>query len=197
MADIGYARVSTHSQKEDTQIDDLTAAGCERIFVDKGVSGKHAKRPELDKALEALQPGDNLVITRLSRAMRSLKHLLALSDDLDERGCGLKVLKQKIDTTTPQGRLTFHILASVDEFLRELIVEGTLEGLASARSRGNVGGRKRALNYSQREHVRRLVAESAAKRARGEKGDSYLDIAQLFGTSKRTILRITQMKEAA
>ena len=91
MAKIGYARVSTRSQKDDSQVDDLTVYGCDKIFTDT-VSGKLAARPELDKALAYLRAGDVLVITRLSRAMRSLKHLLALADELRERGIDLVVL---------------------------------------------------------------------------------------------------------
>ena len=102
MAKIGYARVSTRGQNDDSQIDELTAYGCEKIFTDTS-SGKNAARPELDKALAYLRKGDVLVITRLSRAMRSLKHLLALAGELRERGAGLVVLKQQIDTTPPRG----------------------------------------------------------------------------------------------
>src|SRR2546421_10510794 len=112
MAKIGYARVSTRSQNDDTQADDLTACGCDKIFTDTA-PGKHAARPELDKALAYLREGDVLVITRLSRAMRSLKHLLALADELRGRGAGLVVLKQQIDTPTPPGRLLSHILAPI------------------------------------------------------------------------------------
>ena len=97
MAKIGYARVSTRGQNDDSQVDDLTAYGCEKIFTDTA-SGKLAARPELDKALAYLRAGDVLVITRLSRAMRSLKHLLAFAEELRERGAGLVVLKQQIDT---------------------------------------------------------------------------------------------------
>jgi DNA invertase Pin-like site-specific DNA recombinase len=106
MAKIGYARVSTRGQKDDSQVDDLTAYGCDKIFIDTA-SGKLAARPELDNALAYLREGDVFVITRLSRAMRSLKHLLALADELRERGAGLVVLKQQIDTTTPTGRLVY------------------------------------------------------------------------------------------
>ncbi len=141
MAKIGYARVSTRSQNDDSQVDDLTAYGCEKIFTDTA-SGKNAARPELDNALAYLREGDVFVITRLSRAMRSLKHLLTLADELRGRGVGLVVLKQQIDTTTPQGRLVFHLLGAIDEFQRELIVEGTREGLAAARARGRTGGKR-------------------------------------------------------
>jgi DNA invertase Pin-like site-specific DNA recombinase len=141
MAKIGYARVSTRSQKDDSQVDDLAAYGCDKIFTDK-VSGKVAARPELGKALAYLRGGDVFVITRLSRAMRSLKHLLALAGELRERGVSLVVLRQHIDTTTPAGRLVFHVLGAIDELQRELIIEGTREGLDAARARGRTGGRK-------------------------------------------------------
>jgi len=118
MARIGYARVSTRAQNDDSQLDDLAAAGCDRVFVDHGISGKHASRPELDRCLAYLREGDTLVITRLSRAMRSLRHLLDLAAQLQERGVGLVVLKQDIDTTSATGRLVFHILAAIDEWQR-------------------------------------------------------------------------------
>ena len=113
-----------------------------------------------------------LVITRLSRAMRSLKHLLALADELRERGAGLVVLKQQIDTTTPQGRLVFHLLGAIDEFQRELIVEGTREGLAAARARGRTGGRRPKLDARQAATVRRHRPgwEKAAHRRRDRRG---------------------------
>ena len=104
MAKIGYARVSTKNQCDDSQVDELTAYGCDKLFIDHGVSGKHAARPELDAALEYMRQGDVLVITRLSRAMRSLKHLLALAEELRERGIGLVVLKQQSTRPHP-GRL--------------------------------------------------------------------------------------------
>jgi DNA invertase Pin-like site-specific DNA recombinase len=188
MAKIGYARVSTRSQSDDSQVDELTAYGVDRLFVDKGVSGKHASRPELDKALAYLRDGDVLVITRLSRAMRSLKHLLELKDMLTERGVGLVVLKQGIDTTTPQGRLVFHLLGALDEFQRELIVEGTLEGLAAARARGRTGGRKRKLSDSQIKHARQLYADGT---------HTVADIANLFGVSRQTIYRALEPEAVA
>lgn len=180
MARIGYARVSTKGQNDDSQVDDLTAYGVDKLFVDHGVSGKHANRPELDKALAYLRPGDVFVITRMSRAMRSLKDMLALVDDLGKRGIDLVVLKQNIDTTTPTSRLVFHILASLDEFQRELIVEGTLEGLAAARSRGKTGGRKPKLTDSQVKHARQLYDA-------GE--HTVAQIAALLGVSRQTVYR--------
>lgn len=195
MAKIGYARVSTHGQNDDSQVDDLTAYGVDKLFVDHGVSGKHASRPELDKALAYMREGDVLVITRLSRAMRSLHHLLDLvngtkandyEDGLKARGIGLVVIKQGIDTTTPQGRLVFHILASIDEFERELIVEGTREGLAAARARGRVGGRKAKLGRRQIELARAMYAETGED---GKRRHTVADIAAEFGVSRQTVYR--------
>lgn len=187
MAKIGYARVSTHSQKEDSQVDELKAAGCEKIFVDKA-SGKLAQRPELDACREYLRPGDVLVITRLSRAMRSLKHMLNLTAELQDRGVGLKVLKQDIDTTTPTGRLVFHILAAIDEFQRELIVEGTVEGLAAARARGRKGGRKPKLTPDQ---------QAVAWDLYQAREKTVAQIAALFGVHEVTMHRhLAAMREA-
>jgi DNA invertase Pin-like site-specific DNA recombinase len=182
MARIGYARVSTHSQKEDSQVDELNAYGCEKIFVDKA-SGKEAKRPQLDTCLAYLRKGDVLVITRLSRAMRSLKHLLALAEQLRERGIDLVVLKQQIDTTSPTGRLVYHILGAIDEFSRELIVEGTNEGLAAARARGRKGGRPRKLSEAQAAHARELY---------DTRRYTVADIAKLLGVSRGTIYSILE-----
>ena len=180
MAKIGYARVSTKGQNDDSQVDELSAYGVDKLFIDKGVSGKHASRPELDKALAYLREGDVLVITRMSRAMRSLKHMIELAEDLRSRGIDLVVLKQNIDTTSPQGRFVFHIFAAMDELQRELIVEGTVEGLAAARARGRTGGRKPSLSASQLKHARQLYADGKA---------TVAEIAALFGVSRQTIYR--------
>jgi hypothetical protein len=110
------------------------------------VSGKHAARPELSNCLAYLRSGDTLAIIRLSRAMRSLEHMIELADDLHERGIDLMVLKQQIDTTTLQGRLVFHVMAALEQFTSELIVEGTVEGLAATKARGKLGGREPVLH---------------------------------------------------
>jgi DNA invertase Pin-like site-specific DNA recombinase len=183
MAKIGYARVSTHSQKEDSQVDELTAYGCGKIFTDKA-SGKDASRPELDRCLAYLREGDVLVITRLSRAMRSLKHLLQLADQLRERGTGLVVLKQQIDTTTPTGRLVFHLLGAIDEFQRELIIEGTREGLDSARARGRTGGRKPKLDPKKVATVQRMYQ---AKGPDGRRLHTVTEIAAAVGVHRTTV----------
>jgi DNA invertase Pin-like site-specific DNA recombinase len=184
MGKIGYARVSTHAQREDSQVDELTAYGCDKIFTDK-VTGKLAERPELDKALAYLREGDVFVITRLSRAMRSLKHLIQLAEDLRDRGVGLVVLKQSIDTTTPTGRLVFHVLGAIDEFQRELIIEGTREGLAAARARGRNGGRRPKLTSAQIRHARALYAETGDD---GKRRYTVAEIAGLLGGVSRTTI---------
>ena len=175
--------MSTRSQKDDSQIDELTGYGCGKIFTDTA-SGKLADRPELDKALACLREGDVLVITRLSRAMRSLKHLLALAGELRERGVGLVVLKQQIDTTTPGGRLVFHILGAIDEFQRELIIEGTREGLAAARARGRTGGRKPKLSAAKAATVRRMYQATGPD---GKRLHTVTEIAQTAGIHRTTV----------
>jgi DNA invertase Pin-like site-specific DNA recombinase len=183
MAKIGYARVSTRSQNDDSQIDELTGYGCDKIFTDTA-SGKLAARPELDKALDWLRAGDVLVITRLSRAMRSLKHLLALADELRERGIDLVVLRQHIDTTTPTGRLVFHVLGAIDEFQRELIIEGTREGLEAARARGRTGGRKPKLSAAKAATVRRMYQAAGPD---GKRLHTVAEIAQTAGVHRTTV----------
>src|SRR5260370_28088044 len=184
MALVGYARVSTRSQNDDSQLDELNAAGCERIFTDKGVAGKLAKRPEWDACLDYLREVDVLVITRLSRAMRSLKQLLGVAAALSERGIGLKVLKQPVDTTTKEGRMIFAILGAIDEFQRELIVEGTKEGLAAAKARGRKGGRKPALSPS--------AAKQAVKLYDQGNGMNVVDIAAMLKVSRATVYRAVE-----
>ena len=186
MSKIGYARVSTRSQNDDSQVDELKAAGCEKIFTEQGVSGKLASRPELDACLAYLRSGDILVITRLSRAMRSLRHLLDMAADLKERGIGLKVLKQDINTDTSGGRLIFHIMAAIDEFQRELIVEGTLEGLAAARARGRKGGGQPKLKPAQKARARELYDMTGPD---GKRAHTVAEIGNMLGVSRQTIYR--------
>lgn len=169
MAKIGYARVSTRDQNPDAQVDALREAGCTRIFTDRA-SGKLARRPELDKALDYVRAGDQLVVTKLDRLGRSVRHLIDLVSDLGERGVDLRVLHQGIDTTTPAGRLFFHLVGAFAEFERDLISERTHEGLDAARARGRAGGRparmtpqKAALArqlYDTREHTVAAIART-------------------------------------
>ena len=136
----GYARVSTRDQNLNLQIDDLLANGCEKIFQET-VSGANVARPELNRLLEQVRSGDVIIIWKLDRLGRSLKHLVTLISELMERGVGLKSLNDPIDTTSSQGRLVFNIFASLAEFERDVIIERTQAGLKAARARGRKGGR--------------------------------------------------------
>ncbi|MET7870862.1 recombinase family protein [Streptomyces cyaneofuscatus] len=142
---IGYARVSTAGQKLDRQIDALTLAGCRRIFPEQK-SGKNDLRPELKACHAFLQAGDTLVVPFLDRYGRSLQDLVTMVAELRTRQIGFTSLHEKLDTMTPGGRLIFHVFAALAEFIRELIVQGTNEGLAAARARGRVGGRPSVVN---------------------------------------------------
>lgn len=158
MAKIGYARVSTHLQNTDTQVERLKADGCTRVYVDHGASGAKASRPEWDKCLDRLEAGDTLVAVKLDRVGRSVRNLIDVSQDLDARGVSLKMLDQPIDTTTSMGRLFFTIIAAIAEFERELIRERTVDGLKATKARGRQGGRKPRLSAQQVEYVRHLRA---------------------------------------
>lgn len=175
----GYARVSTDDQNLEAQIDALNDAGAERIFTDK-ISGTKRTRPELDQLLDQLRPGDTIMVTKYDRLARSLKDLLELVDLIKEKKAGFKSLSEDIDTTTPAGTLIFHVFASIAQFERERIAERTREGLAAARKRGRVGGRRPSLTPEQKEEVRRL---------RDEQGEPLAKIARIFDVSTRTVQR--------
>jgi DNA invertase Pin-like site-specific DNA recombinase len=177
----GYARVSTREQNPDSQQDKLEAAGIDPgdIVIEK-ISGKLASRPRLDELLGRLEPGDQVVVTRLRRIGRNHQHLLDLSAWFDEHGVDFIVLEQGIDTTTPIGRLFFRFLAALAEFDREAIVEGTLEGLASARARGRTGGRPPKLTQLQRDQAQLLY----------DAGELTVEeIAGLFNVRRSTMYR--------
>jgi DNA invertase Pin-like site-specific DNA recombinase len=182
---IGYGRVSTRDQNPDAQQDALNAAGCDRIYVDKA-SGKLASRPELDKALDAAREGDEFVITKLDRLGRSLKNLIELSERLRDGGVNLVVLDQSIDTSTPMGRMFFHILGAIAEFERALTVERTRDGLAAARARGRVGGRKKALRPRQAKLAQQMYDEVGED---GKRKHTVRDIAAELGVARTTIYR--------
>lgn len=138
---IGYERVSTSEQSLTPQNDRLKKAGCEKIFSDV-VSGAKADRPGLEEALEYLREGDVLVVVKLDRLGRTLKHLITTIEGLNKRGIGFKSLTEGIDTTTSTGKLMFHVIGAIAEFERDLIRERTRAGLESARARGRKGGRR-------------------------------------------------------
>jgi DNA invertase Pin-like site-specific DNA recombinase len=146
---IGYARVSTHEQNLDLQRDALKAAGCGKIIEDTASGGK-VQRDGLDRARELLRKGDVLVVWRLDRLGRSLRHLIELMTELEGQGIGFQSITESIDTTSPGGKLVFHIFGALAEFERNLIRERTKAGLEAARARGRKGGRPKSLNAQQR-----------------------------------------------
>lgn len=141
---IGYARVSTREQNLNMQVIALEEDGCQKIY-EEVISGAKAERPILDNVLKQLREGDVLVVWKLDRLGRSLKHLVELIQWFMLNKVGLKSLNDPIDTTTPQGRLIFNIFASLAEFERDLIRNRTQAGLSAARARGRKGGRPRGI----------------------------------------------------
>ena len=177
---IGYARVSTKEQSLDLQVDALRKVGCEKVYREV-VSGAKAERPVLDALLRELRPADVLVIWKLDRLGRSLRHLVELAATLLERDVGLKSLSDPVDTTTPQGRLTFNLFASLAEFEKDLIRERTQAGLSAARARGRKGGRPKGLP-PQAERT-----AYAAETLYREQRLSVREIAEELGISKSTL----------
>jgi len=175
----GYARVSTQEQNLDAQLEALSRAGAERVFSEK-ISGKDTKRPELQALMSQLRRGDVVTVTKYDRLSRSLPDLLRIVSEIEEQGADFRSLAEQIDTTTPAGRLAFHVFASIAQFERERIVERTKEGLAAARKRGRIGGRPNALSFEQRDEVRKL---------RDHERRSIAELARLFRVSPNTIRR--------
>ncbi len=175
----GYSRVSTLDQNADLQIDALTKAGCDRIFTDV-VSGAAESLPQLDNLLSHLRSGDTLVVWKLDRLGRTLKHLINLVDSLKQRDIGFKSLSEGLDTTTPGGKLVFHIFGAIAEFERDLIRERTKAGLVAARARGRLGGRPR-------KHSDKVIA--AAKTMTETSNDTIKDICIELGISRTTYYR--------
>jgi len=153
----GYARVSTKEQNLSLQVDALKKEGCQQIYQEK-MSGAKADRPELAKLIAQLRQGDIIIILKLDRLGRSLRNLVDIVNEIQDRGAGLKSLNDSIDTTTPHGKLTFHLFASLAEFKRDIIRERTLAGLAAARARGRKGGRPKGL--SKEAQNKAIIAET-------------------------------------
>jgi DNA invertase Pin-like site-specific DNA recombinase len=175
----GYARVSTTDQKPDHQIDALLRAGVNRDNIHLDVaSGAKASRPELDLVLKLLRAGDTLKVTRLDRLSRSVLHLVTLGAELRQRDVGLHVLEQGIDTATAEGRAMFGMLSVLAELQRELIVANTNDGLAAARARGRVGGRRPRLTTDQAALAQELY-DARVK--------TVQQIADLFGVPRSTV----------
>jgi DNA invertase Pin-like site-specific DNA recombinase len=182
---IGYARVSTHDQTLSLQKDALEKAGCDRIFTDT-VSGTKAERQGLTEALSHLRVGDTLVVWRLDRLGRSLRHLIDTITELHERGVGFKSLQENIDTTTSGGKLVFHIFGALAEFEREIIRERTRAGLVAARSRGRSGGRPKALTAKEVQMLRNMAADKSL---------SVSDICKTLGIGRTTFYRYVKAGE--
>lgn len=177
---IGYARVSTPDQSFDLQIDALEKAGCERIYREI-VSGAKTQRPVLSELLRNIRSGDVVVIWKLDRLGRSLRELVELANELLQRKIGLQSVNDPIDTTTPQGRLSFNLFASLAEFERDLIRERTQAGLSAARARGRRGGRPKGLSQ-EAEHTAYAAASLYQERTL-----SVQQIADRLGISKSTL----------
>ncbi|PQA86033.1 recombinase family protein [Hyphococcus luteus] len=146
---VGYARVSTIDQNLNLQLDALKRAGCATVYQDEGVSGAKAKRPGLSKALRRLKKGDVLVVWRLDRLGRSMRHLIELTTMFEAKGVGFRSLSDAIDTSTATGKLFFHVTGAFAEFERNLISERTKAGMAAAKARGVKMGRPRKLTRQQ------------------------------------------------
>lgn len=174
---IGYARVSTADQNLDLQRDALQKAGCEKI-IDDTASGKLRNRVGFDQVRELLRAGDVLVVWRLDRLGRSLQHLIELMAELERQGIGFQSLQESIDTTTPGGRLVFHIFGALAEFERNLIRERTNAGLAAARARGRRGGRPKSLDPAQKAMAIDLYQQ---------RKHSVAEICRTVGISKPTL----------
>lgn len=176
---VGYARVSTQDQNLELQNDALTKAGCDRILTEV-IGGSRTERTGLKEALDILRSGDTLVVWRLDRLGRSLKHLIDIVNQLRERDIGFRSLQESIDTTTSGGKLVFHMFGALAEFERDVIRERTQAGLQAARARGRQGGRPKVLDDPKLEMVRKMYEDR-----------KYLpdDICKAMGISRATLYR--------
>lgn len=174
---IGYARVSTQDQNPEYQVDALEKAGCEQIFQEK-MTGKLRERPELSHCLRTLRTGDTLIVWKLDRLARSLKDLVAIVQDLNDREIGFKSLTEAIDTTSSGGRLVFHIFGALAEFEHSLIRERTIAGLEAARARGRKGGRKPSMSESDIKKAAAMLSDPNITKK---------EVAQHFDVSRTTL----------
>ena len=175
---MGYARVSTDEQDLALQKVALQQAGCEKILSDK-TSGARMNRPGLMEALLHIRQGDTLVVWKLDRLGRSVKGLIELISTLEKKGVHFKSLTDQIDTGTPAGRFFFHVMASLSQMERELIIERTQAGLAAARQLGRIGGRKRLMTESKMESAKKLL----------DSGKPPREVARDLGVSIPTLYR--------
>lgn len=174
---IGYARVSTQDQNPQLQLDALNGAACEQVFHETA-TGTFRDRPELTACLRTLRKGDSLVVWKLDRLARSLKDLVEIVHDLNQRGVGFRSLTESIDTTSSGGRLVFHIFGALAEFEHSLIKERTIAGLAAARARGRKGGRKPALSPTDVRKAAAMLSDPKITKA---------EVARHFSVSRVTL----------
>lgn len=179
MALIGYARVSTRDQTVAAQLDALRKEDCARIFQETA-SGANRDRPQLAAALDYMREGDTLVVWKLDQLARSIKQLIETVEGLEKRGIGFRSLTETIDTTTPGGKLVFHVFAGLAEFERSLIRERTRAGLDAARARGKKGGRPPKLNADDLKAAKALLADPEI---------NVEEIARRLGVSSATLYR--------
>lgn len=175
---IGYARISTADQNANLQKDALKKGGCDKIITEQ-ISGASTKRPKLEKLLNKLQASDTLTVWRLDRLGRSLPHLIEVIRDIEGKGAHFQSLTEGIDTTTAQGRLTFHLMGALAEFERSLIVERTKAGLEAARKRGVRIGRPKSLTTAQIKHAKKLIGT----------GERPAAVARSLGVNRSTLYR--------
>ncbi len=182
---VGYARVSTSEQTLNLQQDALEKIGCSKIFTDT-ISGSTTERQGLDAALSYVMEGDTLVVWRLDRLGRSLKHLIETITTLNNRKIGFKSITENIDTTTSGGKLIFHIFGALAEFERDIIRERTNAGLQAARARGRLGGRPKALNIKK---------QSIAQALYNDKNNSINEICKTLNISRATLYRYIHVQK--
>jgi DNA invertase Pin-like site-specific DNA recombinase len=176
---VGYARVSSRGQSLELQLDKLRAIGCEKIFEEKRSGGKGTSRPELQNALEYVREGDSLYVTKLDRLARSMGDLHTIAATLSRKGVDFVVLDQAIDTTTPTGRLTFHLLGAIAEFERDLIAERRDEGIEEALKKGVKFGRRPSLTDDEKTRLREDH----------QAGIGWRELTERYGVSKATVFR--------
>jgi DNA invertase Pin-like site-specific DNA recombinase len=175
---IGYARVSTQDQNLELQHEELKKAGCQKLY-DDHISGTKSNRPGLKLILEVLRPGDTLVVWKLDRLGRTVKGLVELVNQLHDKQINFKSITDNVDTSTPSGRFFFHVMASLAQMERELMVERTKAGLAAAKAKGRIGGRKRKMTSSKVESAKKLLSSGVPPK----------DVAQNLGISVPTLYR--------
>src|SRR5216683_4730930 len=183
---IGYARVSTQDQTINLQKDALEKIGCSKIFTDT-ISGSTTERKGLDEALAYVREGDSLVVWKLDRLGRSLKHLIETITNLNNRKIGFKSITENIDTTTSGGKLVFHIFGALAEFERDIIRERTQAGLSAARARGRLGGRPKIMDEKKIAMAISLIKD---------RRHSIKDICRTLKVSKATLYRYVRPPKA-